>query len=598
MEWKTIDWKRIDKEVSSLQRRIDRASQRDDISSVIALQTLLLESWSAKLKAVRRVTQENRGKDTPGIDNIKSVPQKERIALAQNLEIDGKSELIRRVYIPKARGSKEKRPLGIPTIRDRAKQALVLMALEPQWEARFEPNSYGFRPGRSAHDAIEAIFTALAKKNKYVLDGDIRKWFDTIDHNHLLNKLDTSSGIKAQVRSWLTAGIMEGENLYPSTEGTPQGGVISPLLANIALHGMEILLKNFASKRRVGTLGRLAKMQQLTVVRYADDFVIIHPEKEVIHKCHELLSEWLSPIGLELHPDKTRIIQPLSKENPKFEFLGFELKQRFIGKYRVKKSKLSLPFLTHLAPSVQSIRRHKENLRECFKQQNPRSLLSLLNPKTRGWAQYFRTGVSAKIFGDIDAWLYRKFMRWAEKKHPKRGKRWLVDKYFRAVDPQKWIFGVKVEGTKGPKTISQRFHRETNIERHVKVQGSRSPYDGDWTYWSLRMTRYGQSTLSPNRLFLLKRQKGKCALCGSYFFPSDGTQIDHIIPRKDGGSDRYSNLQLLHIHCHQNKSRGKGGGEAELRRRRESSRTPSVPPFLTLLKGNPELEETEEVDVI
>lgn len=468
--------------------------------------------------------------------------------------------MVRRVYIPKAPSSKEKRPLGIPTIKDRAKQALVLMALEPQWEARFEPNSYGFRPGRSCHDAVEAIFTSLAKKNKYVLDGDIRKCFDTVDHNYLLNKLDTLQAIKAQIKSWLTAGVMKGENLYPSTEGTPQGGVISPLLANIALHGMETLLKDFVAKRKVGTLGRLGKMQQLAVVRYADDFVIIHPEKEVIHKCYQLLSEWLSPIGLELHPNKTRIIPPLSEENPKFEFefLGFELKQRLIGKHRVKKSVLSLPFVTHLVPSSKSIRNHKENLRECFKQQDPVSLLALLNPKIRGWAQYFRIGVSAKIFGDIDAWLYKKYMRWAEKRHPKRGARWLVDKYFRQVDPQKWIFGVRVRGTKGPITISQRFHRETAIERHVKVQGSRSPYDGDWTYWSLRMTKYGQSAIPTKTLFLLKRQKGKCALCGSYFFPSDKTQIDHIIPRKKGGVDRYSNLQLVHIHCHQNKTRREG----------------------------------------
>ena len=359
---------------------------------------------------------------------------------------------------------------------------------------------------------------------------------------------------------------MEGENLYPSTEGTPQGGVISPLLANIALHGMERILKDFVAKRKVGTLGKQGKMQQLAVVRYADDFIIIHPEEEVIHQCRELLSEWLSPIGLELHPDKTRVIHSLSEENPKFEFefLGFELKQRFIGKYRVKKSILSLPFVTHLVPSSKSIKKHKENLRECFKQQNPVSLLALLNPKIRGWTQYFGIGVSAKIFSDIDAWLYGKYIRWAERKHPKQGRRWLVDKYFRQVDSQKWIFGVRVKGSKGPITVSQRFHRETPIERHVKVQGSRSPYDGDWTYWSLRMTKHSQSALSSNTLLLLKRQKGKSALCGCYFFPSDATQIDHITPRKEGGSDRYSNLQLLHIHCHQNKTTREGGKTREI----------------------------------
>lgn len=238
VEWKTIPWRKLERKVFKLQKRIYKASENGDARTVRKLQKTLIRSWSAKCLAVRRVTQDNQGKKTAGIDGVKSLKPGQRLTLVKNLRLTQKAKPTRRVWIPKP-GKDEKRPLGIPTMNDRALQALVKQALEPEWEALFEPNSYGFRPGRSCHDAIEAIFQAIVHLPKFVLDADIAKCFDQIDHQALLEKVNTFPVMRRQIRAWLKAGVMDGKNLFPTNEGTPQGGVISPLLANIALHGME-----------------------------------------------------------------------------------------------------------------------------------------------------------------------------------------------------------------------------------------------------------------------------------------------------------------------------------------------------------------------
>lgn len=258
-EWNQIPWRKLERTIFKLQKRIYRASNRGDVKTVRRLQQLLMKSWGAKCLAVRRVTQDNLGKKTAGVDGIKSLTPKQRLSLLYELKLDVKVSPTRRVWIPKP-GKDEKRPLGIPTIKDRALQALVKLALEPEWEARFEPNSYGFRPGRSCQDAVEAIFNTIRYKAKYVLDADIAKCFDHIDHEALLRKLNTSpwrgsadrvlcpptpGTIRRQIRAWLKSGVMDEGQLFPTSEGTPQGGVISPLLANIALHGMEERVKSF-----------------------------------------------------------------------------------------------------------------------------------------------------------------------------------------------------------------------------------------------------------------------------------------------------------------------------------------------------------------
>src|SRR5437867_1095215 len=300
-EWKTVPWAHADRAVFKLQTRIYQAARRGDRKAVHHLQRLLLHSRAARLLAVRRVSQDNRGKRTAGVDGVKSLHAPGRLRLAQTLRLTSHAAPLRRVWIPKP-GTAERRPLGIPTLHDRAAQALAKLALEPEWEARFESNSYGFRPGRGAHDAIEAIFNGIRWQPKYVLDADLTKCFDRIDHAALLAKLHTTATLRRAIRAWLKAGVLDGPTLFPSEAGTPQGGVVSPLLANIALHGLETALQATCPATRYH------RRWQPIVVRYADDFVVLHPDREVIAQVAARATSWLRAMGLELHPQKTRVV--------------------------------------------------------------------------------------------------------------------------------------------------------------------------------------------------------------------------------------------------------------------------------------------------
>src|SRR3989440_2161371 len=304
-EWAGLPWRKLERHLYRLQKRIFKASERNDLKTVHQLQKLLMKSRSARLVAVRRVTQENQGKKTAGIDGVKSVPPAGRLALAEAIHSNRmntrKPKPLRRVWIPKP-GKAEQRPLGIPVMFDRAGQALAKLALEPQWEALFETDSYGFRPGRSAHDAIAAFFINISRKSKYVLDADIKGCFDNIDHQALLEKLRTYPAMRRLVKSWLKAGVMDGMELSPTPAGTPQGGVVSPLLANIALFGMEEALIN---AYRDGKKTLSARQGVPKLIRYADDFVVLHAEEVEVIKAQQLIATWLQSIGLELKSSKT-----------------------------------------------------------------------------------------------------------------------------------------------------------------------------------------------------------------------------------------------------------------------------------------------------
>jgi RNA-directed DNA polymerase len=586
--WKDLPWKRFERQVFKLQKRIYRASLRGDVRAVHKLQRLLVKSWSAKCLAVRKVTQDNRGKRTAGVDGVASLTPKQRLRLADGLSLKEKAKPLRRVRIPKP-GSKsgETRPLGIPTMRDRALQALTKLALEPEWEARFEPNSYGFRPGRSCHDAISMIRNVVRLKPRYVLDADIAKCFDRINHGALLEKLSTFPSLRRAVKGWLESGIMDDGELFPTTRGTPQGGVVSPLLANVALHGLEDHIKVAFPKAKGG------ENWLPHVVRYADDFVVLHQDLAAIERTKRLAEEWLADMGLELRPGKTRIGHTLHEHDGNaagLDFLGFEIRQYATGKTHSARSSRGKPLghSTIVKPSKEAQGRHQAAIKEivgAHKAAPRAALIKRLNPVIRGWANYYRAANAAKVFKKADHLTYLKLRKWAKRRHPHKPLKWVLRKYLGLGEGKGWTFRSAKDG------VWLQKHSDARVLRHVKVQGRRSPYDGDWTYWGTRM---GNHPETPKRVAkLLRRQRGRCRWCGLHFADGELLELDHKVPTAKGGADLPSNWQLIHAHCHDEKtalnSSGAGGVHDKDRTVEEpDDGKPSRPVLKTSHPGRPD----------
>jgi RNA-directed DNA polymerase len=530
-DWKTLPWRDIQRNVFRLQQRIYQAERRGDHKQVHNLRRLLLRSWSARCLAVRQVTQDNRGKRTPGVDGVANLTPKRRMALVEGLKnvSNWQTDPIRRTYIAK-RGTTESRGLGIPTMRERAMQALARLALEPEWEAKFEPNSYGFRPGRSAHDAIEAIFNHIRLKPKYVLDTDIEKCFDKIDRDALLEKLNAIQPIQRLVRGWLKAGIVDGDKILFPEAGTPQGGVISPLLCNVALHGLEEALTSVSRRYR------------MAVIRYADDLVALCEDLGTLLKVRGEAETWLAEIGLRLKPSKTRVTHTLDEHqgNVGLDFLGFNIRQYRVGRYHTRTYREKAGFKTLIKPSKKACQRHLEEMRQVIRQHKgapQAALIKALNPKIRGWAQYYSACVAKETFDRMDAQLFRKLFRWSRFRHPRKSGKWSFRRYWKRK-------GERLNFGNGTAWLVK--YADIPIQRYVKIRGDKSPYDGDWPYW---VQRLGRDPTKPLRVVrLLKRDKGRCLLCGLRFRVEDVIEVHHW----DGNrtNNRYSNLVLLHGHCH------------------------------------------------
>ncbi|TVQ45360.1 MAG: group II intron reverse transcriptase/maturase [Gloeocapsa sp. DLM2.Bin57] len=565
-EWTDVNWRKVQTTVFSLQKRIYKASRCGDVRKVRRLQKTLMRSWSAKVLAVRQVTQDNRGKKTAGVDGVKSLSPEARVKLVGQLKLTGKSKSTRRVWIPKP-GKTEKRPLGIPTMYDRALQALVKLALEPEWEAKFEPSSYGFRPGRSCQDAIHHIKLTVKGAEKFVLDADIAKCFDRINHNALLDKAGYKGLLRQQIKAWLKSGVLDHKVFSKTEMGTPQGGVISPLLANIALDGIERMLINYAENAkgwktpRGNSLGKKNRVESLTFIRYADDFVVLHKDKEVVLECKELISTWLLEIGLELKPEKTRLAhtvnQNLSEDGEAgFNFLGFHIQGYKMSKHKCAKNARSVPLgwrvLIH--PTKEKIANHMreiERVTKALRKAPQAALIKELNPKIRGWRQYYiySDAKTMGILSKCEHMLYEKLRGWAVSKGVKEN---FYEKYWHRIDGRK-VFSTKEGDTSLKLEVYNPKDEHHSSVDYIKVKGDKSPYDGDWKYWA---TRRGQYPETPNKVAkLLQRQKGKCTWCGLYFKDGDILEVDHIKPKSKGGGHGLKNLQILHGHCHDKKTR-------------------------------------------
>lgn len=486
-QWRKVTWNKFDKQIRKIQGRIYDASSRNDLKTVRNLQKVLIGLTSAKFIAVRQISQNNRVKKIAGVDGITYLTPSQQIDLVNELKIDGKSDSIRKVYISRPNG--RQRSLGIPTMKDRAKQFLLLMALEPEWEARFEPNSYGFRPCRSYQDAREAICQSLKQRAKYVFNGDIEQCFPIIAHKPLLNKLNTIPRFRRQIRSWLKAGITFEGMTEPNPMKTLQGGPISPLLANVALHGLEEHVSNcLTTWSKKGELPNDKVKSHGITVRYVDDFVILYPHVEVLEKVVKEVEKFLVSLGLKISKQKSSIRHTLLKYNGHdagFTFLGFYFSHKKCGIRKTasvinKVERKTLKYYLSQTPDKGRVQKHIDNIRNIVKSMENRSqeeLITKLNPIILDWTQYYVYTDNKITFKYCDERMFWRLFRYACNKHKQKGKKWIIRKYFHTYQGRKWIFG-----TPDRKIHINLYSKKVSRKKYVKVKKGLSPYYGNIRY--------------------------------------------------------------------------------------------------------------------
>lgn len=559
LDWDTVRWAPVEKDVRRLRQRIFAASQAGDLTKVRNLQKLMLRSRSNVLVAVRRVTELNAGRKTAGVDGtvVVTADQKaEMVDWLQHRVEPWSPRPAKRVYVPKSNG--RRRPLGIPVMADRCLQALTVNALEPEWEARFEPKSYGFRPGRGCHDAIVAIHTTASRTDatrRWVLDADLAAAFDHLDHDHICASLGTFPAV-GLVRQWLRAGVIEDGGFLPTDEGAPQGGVISPLLLNVALHGMEAAAG--VRYHTTGTRAGKAIPGCPVLVRYADDLLALCHSREQAEQVKARLAQWLAPRGLVFNETKTQI----TNFDEGVDFLGFTIR-RFRGKLLTK-------------PSNDALRRIRKRLStevRSLRGANADTVIAKLNPIITGWAAYYRIGASKRAFNALDAHVWRLVHKWASFSHSNKPKRWVIARYFGMFNParqDRWIFGSPDTG------FYLRKFAWTPIVRHRMVAGTASPDDPTLSdYWAQRRRR-NRPPLGATTLRLLRVQHGRCPLCRGLLLHADREPQDPneweqwftatrtairkhaVIVWGAGTPDERTATRLIHAHCRRRTADARG----------------------------------------
>ena len=545
-DWQQIPWNQLEEYVVKLQQRIYQAETCGEKRKVRDLQRMLLNSKANLLISIRRVTQVNAGKRIAGVDGYLSLTPEKRIKLYYEM----KQEKIKlhnpkpayRTYITKKNGKLG--PLEISIIKDRIYQSIVKNALEPQWEAKFEPTSYGFRPKRNEHDAIERIYTSLAPgKKQWIFEGTFKGCFDRLSHDYILEQLGNFPA-KGLIAKWLKAGFIDNNVFNVTMDGIPRGGIISPLLVNIALHGMEEALgikyyKISHGIRKGKQIYGYENQTTYTMSRYADYFVVMCETKEQAEKVYELLKVYLEKRGLELPSEKTKVINIWEG----FDFLGFTIRR-----FKTQNSSKLI-----CKPSNESIEKCKYELKDIFKQMignNVEQLINRVNPVIIGYANYWSSVVSKEMYSKIDNYVWNRTVIFLKRLHPKKSWKWVVSQYFKpdktGQSKSNWILTDPITGNQLVKMAW------TPIKRHAMVQYDFSPYDKNKkAYFEIRDKKEFDRNNVAYRRKLAKRQNYICPFCGkSLAENTKSCETHHRIPRYHGGTGKYKNLWLVHTTCH------------------------------------------------